>query len=721
MTTPGFANPISAGGILVQPRIQSPNFSIAGQTGWAILANGLAYFFDIVLSGGTITGPDWILNSAGYFQYSGTPAHGNLILSLASAAGTDGFSNAYPEGLGVSQGTIPGTLITAGSIPASAVGFTATSIGGITTYVQGTAPTGSINAGSLWIDTASGNALYQYTSGSWSLYQFGSGSIQANSISAAQIAANTITASQLAAGIIYAGIVNGTLIEGATIVADSSTGGFFGYANTLPSAQTTPVAVAYGNFASSGTTYTASVTTATTGTGIVVGVSSISETVTGVTDTAGNTYTLIASNTSQTYYTYVYYCKNPVELTTSSTITATLAAASATNIYAVNVPTGWTLDVKVSASSSAGALSLSTGTLNYQNEVCLAFLHNSTNSPTWSGAFTSLGNIQGGNGAGFLSAAYYLPGASTSAATASATFGTTEYSAAVVSLTLYADLTFSAAPASGTDAYGNAYNAGVEIQNGGQILTQGTGAAIREYIDAGNPLKQWLSGYADESGPAGIFTNLFNIGDPDEYITWWIFGPTVTGQKDAAFVQLNSSEQNAGNNAYGALGYQDTSGNQVIGLLNWGPGGINGMGTLSAVEPGTGTVAVDAVAETWHNITMVNAEWTAATPTPAYRMLPSGEVQLKGAFIYTSAGTALSGNNQFASALPAAYRPASLQYLPALLIGGTATPTITANRTPAITVATSGILSIVNVSSAATSGDTVDLSFAGDVSYQLAN
>jgi hypothetical protein len=109
--------------------------------------------------------------------YSGPPAHGNLITSIAPAAGTDAFGNTYVEGFGLSVGQIPGTLINAGSIPASAAGFTATSIGGITTYVQGTAPSGSINAGSLWIDTSSGNAIYQYASGTWTLYQFGPGGI----------------------------------------------------------------------------------------------------------------------------------------------------------------------------------------------------------------------------------------------------------------------------------------------------------------------------------------------------------------------------------------------------------------------------------------------------------------------------------------------------------------------------------------------------------------
>jgi hypothetical protein len=282
------------------------------------------------------------------------------------------------------------------------------------------------------------------------------------------------------------------------------------------------------------------------------------------------------------------------------------------------------------------------------------------------------------------------------------------------------NLDVSISPVSGSN-FGNNYVAGVEVQNGGQILTQGTSSAIKEFISAGNPLKQWLSGYANESGPAGIYTDLYNISSSDEYITWWLFGPSVTGQKDSAFVQLNSSQNNAADNAYGSLGYEDTSSN-IIGMLNWGPGGINGMGTLTAVKPGTGTVSVDAVAETWHTISL-STTWTAATPTPQYRLNADGLVELKGAMIFTSTGAGLSGNNTFtaAGAIPSAYQPVSTQYFTAVLIGGSGAPTLTANRTPVIELSSGGQLSLLNVSSTGGAGDTVTFSFPGVVAYQVAN
>lgn len=84
----GCSNPlVGGGGALVYPSIHSPNFVIANPVAspspsWAILKSGLAYFFGLVLTGGTITGPDYIFNTQGLFFYSGTPAAGNLIISL---------------------------------------------------------------------------------------------------------------------------------------------------------------------------------------------------------------------------------------------------------------------------------------------------------------------------------------------------------------------------------------------------------------------------------------------------------------------------------------------------------------------------------------------------------------------------------------------------------------------------------------------------------------
>lgn len=50
-------------------------------------------------TGSTFEGTDFVIDTAGAFFYSGTPAAGNLVFSIASTAGTDGFGNAYNAGI----------------------------------------------------------------------------------------------------------------------------------------------------------------------------------------------------------------------------------------------------------------------------------------------------------------------------------------------------------------------------------------------------------------------------------------------------------------------------------------------------------------------------------------------------------------------------------------------------------------------------------------------
>jgi hypothetical protein len=91
-----FPEQVAPGGILVYPQIQSPNFSLADQTGWAILSNGDAYFFDITATGSVTANTVVVAGSGdGVFIYDGIPAYGNLILAISSAAGTDAYGNQY--------------------------------------------------------------------------------------------------------------------------------------------------------------------------------------------------------------------------------------------------------------------------------------------------------------------------------------------------------------------------------------------------------------------------------------------------------------------------------------------------------------------------------------------------------------------------------------------------------------------------------------------------
>jgi hypothetical protein len=100
----GFSNAVVGGAQkLIRAAIQSPNF-LTGISGWIIRKNGTAEFSSGIFRG-TITassfaGTDFILNQNGLFIYTGTPAAGNLFVSIAPLAGAnDGFTNAYKAGI----------------------------------------------------------------------------------------------------------------------------------------------------------------------------------------------------------------------------------------------------------------------------------------------------------------------------------------------------------------------------------------------------------------------------------------------------------------------------------------------------------------------------------------------------------------------------------------------------------------------------------------------
>jgi len=105
MGTPFPNQVVGAGGGLIVPVIRSPDFDLATQTGWAIYANGDAYFFSVTAEGSVTANTVVVAGSGdGVFIYSGAPALGSLILSLASAAGKDSYGNEY-SGPGISLST----------------------------------------------------------------------------------------------------------------------------------------------------------------------------------------------------------------------------------------------------------------------------------------------------------------------------------------------------------------------------------------------------------------------------------------------------------------------------------------------------------------------------------------------------------------------------------------------------------------------------------------
>lgn len=93
----GFTNDIIGGdATLIRAAIQSPNFNLKNQTGWAIMRDGSAYFFNLTAAG-AVTAHSVVIEGSGdgLFIYNGTPGPGRLLLAAAAAAGTDQFGNPY--------------------------------------------------------------------------------------------------------------------------------------------------------------------------------------------------------------------------------------------------------------------------------------------------------------------------------------------------------------------------------------------------------------------------------------------------------------------------------------------------------------------------------------------------------------------------------------------------------------------------------------------------
>ena len=85
--------------VTIRGDAQSNNF-VSGSAGWRILRTGSAEFNDIVIRGGTSVNGDFL-------AYNGTPALGNLVVSVSANGGTDAFGNVYAAG-SVSYGTFVG-------------------------------------------------------------------------------------------------------------------------------------------------------------------------------------------------------------------------------------------------------------------------------------------------------------------------------------------------------------------------------------------------------------------------------------------------------------------------------------------------------------------------------------------------------------------------------------------------------------------------------------
>ncbi len=248
----------------------------------------------------------------------------------------------------------------------------------------------------------------------------------------------------------------------------------------------------------------------------------------------------------------------------------------------------------------------------------------------------------------------------------------------------------SIAATGGTDPYGNAYLQGVEVQGGGDnqiVLYPGVPAVVL------NP-------------------------DTTKYIPLWgrIYGQDQGAHGDIILESpINAS--GAPGMARLILAGQDSGGGQGAWFRFETTGTPTGYAQFNvpavAADPTSSTVA-----ETWHDMTLASGQWSnpaGAFFTCSYRLLPDGDVEIRGTPVFTGNGTTGLTDPTTLATLPAGYRPASLGGpVPLVPTGGTVT--LTANRIPHVRISTAGVVQVFGLTSPATAGVTANLFFQGTFS-----
>jgi hypothetical protein len=113
-----------------------------------------------VITGGTITGATIVADGVNgeFLVYSGTPAAGNLVLSVSASAGSDGFGNSYPAGIGLFNSTSAFTTLAASTAGNLQLGTGSSGGGGLEMVSQASSPSSATN---IFYADANGSAAYR--------------------------------------------------------------------------------------------------------------------------------------------------------------------------------------------------------------------------------------------------------------------------------------------------------------------------------------------------------------------------------------------------------------------------------------------------------------------------------------------------------------------------------------------------------------------------------
>jgi hypothetical protein len=203
------------------------------------------------------------------------------------------------------------------------------------------------------------------------------------------------------------------------------------------------------------------------------------------------------------------------------------------------------------------------------------------------------------------------------------------------------NLIASNAGAAGTDQFGNSYRAGIWAYNS-------AGAAAGMVDSGGQAQFHMVPASATSSTEDGLV-----------YIT-----AINAGLANECQQVILTSGRSGGDDAGVVLNGETADGTGPASIL------IDLGGTVAASFSKTAIMTnVPVSADSWHDITL-DSGWTAGAQAPQYRLLPDGNVQLRG--VATHAGTTSATNINSSHPLPASYQPAQTRYYRTEQAGDTA-------------------------------------------------
>lgn len=212
------------------------------------------------------------------------------------------------------------------------------------------------------------------------------------------------------------------------------------------------------------------------------------------------------------------------------------------------------------------------------------------------------------------------------------------------------NLVLAIAAQAGSDSFGNSWAMGVNVLSSNRQLVIGE--------TGGNPLIYAGTGNTNIMN-SGALQGLGVGAGTAEYDEWQLLGPQDKTFKDSVALQMLSSNASGTQRALAQLFYTDSTLTPHSYMQVSAAGGIVSAGSITAVQPGTGTPATPAVAETWHTIGVFGTGFAAGTmAVPRYRYMPDGTVLLDGQIVTT--GAVASSATIFT--LPAGYLPSQEQW-----------------------------------------------------------